>query len=84
MPDAFYTSPVEERKRYCNLDIASPVTHWACYNTVYCFDSYGNLRSPLKVKALLWIRHRVRYNYDRKQPSIRRKHRKHIVTRNTS
>lgn len=55
-----------------NLDKATgPGTHWVCYkkrdNSVYYFDSYGNLRPPVELTRYFGPNVDVYYNYERKQ-----------------
>lgn len=55
-----------------NLDHSNgPGTHWVCYkklrNTVYYFDSFGNLPPPLEMLRYFSEVKNVVYNYDRLQ-----------------
>lgn len=55
-----------------NLDNSNgPGTHWVCYkklnNTVYYFDSFGNLPPPLELQTYFSNVKNVFYNYDRLQ-----------------
>jgi hypothetical protein len=55
-----------------NLDNFSGVgTHWVCYkklqNTVYYFDSFGNLPPPIELQNYFKTAHSVLYNFDRLQ-----------------
>lgn len=56
-----------------NLDNASgPGTHWVCYkklfNTVYYFDSFGNLPPPQELLHYFRPAKNVFYNFNRQQP----------------
>lgn len=56
-----------------NLDNSNgPGTHWVCYKrlgeTVYYFDSFGNLPPPKEVKHYFRSSNHVFYNYERQQP----------------
>lgn len=46
-------------------------THWVCYrknkNTVYYFDSFGNLRPPPELLRYFGVGVNVKYNYQRRQ-----------------
>lgn len=55
-----------------NLDNADgPGTHWVCYkklqNTVYYFDSFGNLPPPQELMYYFRPAKRILYNYDQQQ-----------------
>lgn len=47
-------------------------THWICYkklgNTVYYFDSFGNLQPPKELQHYFRTVDNVFYNYNREQP----------------
>jgi hypothetical protein len=56
-----------------NLDNSNgPGTHWVCYkklgDTVYYFDSFGNLPPPKEIQKYFHAVKRVFFNYDRLQP----------------
>jgi hypothetical protein len=56
-----------------NLDNSDgPGTHWVCYKklneTVYYFDSFGNLPPPNELQRYFHSAKKVFYNYDREQP----------------
>jgi hypothetical protein len=46
-------------------------THWVCYkkhnDTVFYFDSFGNLSPPAEIIRYLGPDVNIKYNYDRKQ-----------------
>lgn len=55
-----------------NLDDANgPGTHWVCYkkliDTVYYFDSFGNLPPPKELTNYFGNLPKIKFNYDRKQ-----------------
>lgn len=47
-------------------------THWVCYKklgeTVYYYDSFGNLQPPKELQYYFRTARTVLYNYDRQQP----------------
>lgn len=56
-----------------NLDKSSgPGTHWVCYkkllNSVYYFDSYGNIPPPKELIKYFGSKLKVYYNHNREQP----------------
>lgn len=56
-----------------NLDnTAGSGTHWICYkklgNTIYYFDSFGNLQPPKELQNYFRTSENVFFNYTREQP----------------
>ncbi|ORP56308.1 hypothetical protein [Vibrio cholerae] len=55
-----------------NLDDVNGIgTHWVCYkkimDSVFYFDSFGNLPPPIELKTYFGKSPRIYFNYDRKQ-----------------
>lgn len=72
MRDALPVRPRKYETAIVNLDNSQgPGTHWVCYkkheDTVYYFDSFGNLRPPSELVRYFGSSARIKYNYCRKQ-----------------
>lgn len=72
MKDALPKRIMENETAIVNLDNSDGVgTHWICYkklgDTVYYFDSFGNLPPPKELKRYFQTASRVLYNYERFQ-----------------
>lgn len=52
-------------------DISGPGTHWVCYkrliDTIYYFDSFGNLPPPEELKKYFGKVPHIMYNHDQRQ-----------------
>jgi len=64
--------PLTIESAIVNLDSSYGTgTHWVCYrkmtNTVYYFDSFGNLRPPPEIVRYFGNEVIIKYNYKRKQ-----------------
>lgn len=73
MKDGLPRSVKHNETGVVNLDnTVGPGTHWVCYkklgNTVYYYDSFGNLPPPKELKRYFSKTSRVYYNYNRHQP----------------
>lgn len=72
MRDRLPTSPRSTECGIINLDdFDGTGTHWVCYykkkQSVYYFDSFGNLKPPLELINYLGSRVTILYNYKRYQ-----------------
>lgn len=72
MVDAMPKYPWKDEAAVVNLDKSDgPGTHWVCYkkfgNTVYYFDSFGNLPPPLELQFYFRKIDKVLYNVNREQ-----------------
>lgn len=72
MRDTLPKRPRQNEAVIVNLDSNSGSgTHWVCFmkrgNTVFYFDSFGNLRPPVEITRYLGVTVDIKYNYDRRQ-----------------
>lgn len=72
MIDSLPVKPWKNETGIVNLDKSSgPGTHWVCYkklgDTVYYFDSFGNLPPPLELLFYFRKFNKIYYNIVRKQ-----------------
>lgn len=72
MRDTLPAKPRKYESAILNLDSnRGPGTHWVCYkkhgDTVYYFDSFGNLRPPAELVRYFGGNATIKYNNYRKQ-----------------
>jgi len=72
MRDTMPVKPWKIESGIVNLDtISGPGTHWVCYkkldDSVYYFDSFGNLPPPKEVMQYFRGLRNIFYNVERKQ-----------------